>query len=146
MPLRPFVADESLLGQARPPGTLVVLANHETAVIARRQPHRETGLNVPSFLAYRNQPLERPIHRDTPHSAFAIRRLTEPAPNWPAMRWETLGGTERSRELNSGLARRLDLTTSGVYLGEQVAQHAVAVREIARQLGRHHILEATADA
>ncbi len=77
---------------ALPPGTLVILANHETAVVARRQPHRETGLNVVSFLDYRNQPLERLIHRDTTHSAFAIRRLTEPAPNWPAIRWETLWG------------------------------------------------------
>lgn len=73
-----------------PPGTLVRLANRETAVVTRSPGRRKALRQVVSFLDYRGRPHERPQVRDT--NQQAIVGLAEPDPKWPPIVWERLWG------------------------------------------------------
>lgn len=73
-----------------PPGTLVRLANRETAVVTRHFGRRSALRQVVSFLDYRGRPHERPQARDTAH--YAIVGTAEPDPKWPPICWERLWG------------------------------------------------------
>lgn len=73
-----------------PPGTLLRLANRETAAVTRYPGHRKALRHVVSFLDYRGRLHERPQVRDT--SRHAIVGLAEPDPGWPPIVWERLWG------------------------------------------------------
>lgn len=73
-----------------PPGTLVRLANRETAVVTRYPGRRKALRHVVSFLDYRGRPHERPQVRDI--SQHAIVGPAEPDAKWPPIRWEQLWG------------------------------------------------------
>jgi hypothetical protein len=73
-----------------PPGTLLRLANRETAVVTRYPGRRKALRQVVSFLDYRGRPHERPQVRDI--SQHAIVGLAEPDPRWPPIVWERLWG------------------------------------------------------
>ena len=75
-----------------PPGTLIRLANHETAVVTRTHGQRQPLKHVVSFLDHRGRAMERPVERDTQKSGFAISRLTEIQPDWPDIQWEAIWG------------------------------------------------------
>lgn len=75
-----------------PPGTLVRLANRETAVVTRRVGRGKAVRHVVSFLDARGRALEHPRERDVTHSATAIAGPTEPQPDWPEVPWERLWG------------------------------------------------------
>lgn len=75
-----------------PPGTLITLANHETAVVTRIQDRKNALRHVVSVLDSRQRPLERPMERDTQKPGFAVLRLSEPSPEWPEIRWESVWG------------------------------------------------------
>lgn len=73
-----------------PPGTLVRLANRETAVVTRYPGRRKVLRQVVSFLDYRGRPHERPQVRDI--GQYAIVGLAEPDAKWPPIVWERLWG------------------------------------------------------
>lgn len=73
-----------------PPGTLLRLANRETAVVTRYPGRRKTLRHVVSFLDYRGRPHERPQVRDL--VKHAIVGPAEPDPGWPPIVWERLWG------------------------------------------------------
>jgi len=75
-----------------PPGTLVTLDNHETAVVTRVQTRKQALRHVVSVLDARQRPLERPSERDTQKSGFGVLRLTAAEPDWPPIRWESAWG------------------------------------------------------
>ncbi len=73
-----------------PPGTLLRLANRETAVVTRYPGRRKALRQVVSFLDYRGRAHERPQVRDI--SQHAIVGPAEPDPKWPPIVWERLWG------------------------------------------------------
>jgi HD-GYP domain-containing protein (c-di-GMP phosphodiesterase class II) len=75
-----------------PPGTLVTLANHETAVVTRVQERKQALRHVVSVLDGRQRPLDPPAERDTQKPGYAVARLSEPATDWPDIHWETAWG------------------------------------------------------
>jgi hypothetical protein len=75
-----------------PPGTLVYLANHETAVVTRVQERKHALRHVVSFLDGRDRALDRPIERDTQKPAFSVVRLADINRDWPEIRWESVWG------------------------------------------------------
>ncbi len=75
-----------------PPGTLLQLANQETAVVTRVHGQRHPLKHVVSFLDARGRVLERPAERDTQKPGFAVSRLAEPAPDWPEVDWQAIWG------------------------------------------------------
>jgi HD-GYP domain-containing protein (c-di-GMP phosphodiesterase class II) len=75
-----------------PPGTLVHLANHETAVVTRVQERKNALRHVVSFLDGRNRPLERPAERDTQKPVFSVLRLADLDRDWPSIHWESVWG------------------------------------------------------
>jgi len=74
-----------------PPGTLVRLANGESACITRRgrggMAHFAT-----SFLDGRGRLLEVPRERPLDRPTYALRGFLEAEPDWPAINWKTLWG------------------------------------------------------
>ncbi len=75
-----------------PPGTLVFLSNHETAVVTRIQERKNALRHVVSFLDSRGRAMERPAERDTQKSGFSVTRLAEIQRDWPEIRWESVWG------------------------------------------------------
>jgi HD domain len=75
-----------------PPGTLIRLANRETAVVARRPGGDDLLRYVVSFLEGRGRALAYPIERDVTLRAYAVRGLSKPEPGWPTIHWEALWG------------------------------------------------------
>jgi hypothetical protein len=73
-----------------PPGTLVHLANRETAVVTRHLSRRQPLGQVVSFLDYRDHALERPRVRDL--KRHPILGPAEPDPGWPPIDWAQLWG------------------------------------------------------
>lgn len=73
-----------------PPGTLLRLANRETAVVTRYPGQRKALKQVVSFLDYRGRVHERPQVRDI--GQHAIVGLADPDPRWPPIDWERLWG------------------------------------------------------
>lgn len=73
-----------------PPGTLLRLANRETAVVTRYPGRHKALRHVVSFLDYRGRPHDRPQVRDL--VKHAIVGLAEPDPGWPPIVWERLWG------------------------------------------------------
>jgi hypothetical protein len=73
-----------------PPGTLLRLANRETAVVTRTPGRRKVLRQVVSFLDYRGRPHERPQLRDT--NQHAIVGLAEADASWPTIVWERMWG------------------------------------------------------
>lgn len=74
-----------------PPGTLVRMANRETAVVTRTPGRRKAVRQVVSFLDHRGRPYEQPQVRDTTDK-HAIVGLADPDPHWPPIVWERLWG------------------------------------------------------
>lgn len=72
-----------------PPGTLVRLANRESACIAR-QGRNGQALSAVSFLDARGRPLEPPLERNLAHTA--VRGYLEEDPAWPAFDWKRIWG------------------------------------------------------
>ncbi len=74
-----------------PLGTLVRLANRETACIARlgRQGHPTFAV---SFLDARKRPLEAPAERRIESSIYAVRGYLDLDPTWPSINWKSLWG------------------------------------------------------
>jgi HD-GYP domain-containing protein (c-di-GMP phosphodiesterase class II) len=75
-----------------PPGTLITLANHETAVVTRIQERKNALRHVVSVLDGRDRPIERPAERDTQKPGFSVARLAEMRADWPTIRWEMAWG------------------------------------------------------
>lgn len=75
-----------------PPGTLVQLANRETAVVTRTRERNNALRYVVSVLDSRARPLETPAERDTQKSAYAVTRLADMQINRPDIRWEAAWG------------------------------------------------------
>ncbi len=75
-----------------PPGTLLRLANRETAVVSRRPGRSKPLREVVSFLDYRGRVHERPQVRDITHHATAIVGPAEFRPDWAGYPWERLWG------------------------------------------------------
>ena len=74
-----------------PPGTLVRLANGESACITRRG-HGEMARFATSFLDRRGRLMESPRERPLERQAFALRGFLEPEPDWPTVNWKQLWG------------------------------------------------------
>ena len=74
-----------------PPGTLVRLANRESACIARRGGGGCARLVV-SFLDARGRPLDPPRERDVSTRTYQVRGVIEVEPVWPAIDWKRLWG------------------------------------------------------
>lgn len=75
-----------------PPGTLVRLANRETAVVTRRAGPGKAVRHVMCFLDWRDRPHESPRERDVTHATTAIQGLAEAEPDWPALPWARFWG------------------------------------------------------
>jgi len=73
-----------------PPGTLVRLANRETAVVTRHLSRRQPLRQVVSLLDHRGRLLERPQVRDL--QRHPIVGPAEPDPGWPPIDWAQLWG------------------------------------------------------
>lgn len=74
-----------------PPGTLVRLANRESACITR--PGRNGRIRFAiSFLDARGRPLDSPRERDLTTRAYAVRNLISVEPLWPKINWSQLWG------------------------------------------------------
>lgn len=78
------------LGQM-PPGTLLRLANGETACVTRRE-HRGPPRHAYSFMDSQMRPLNPPPARDLQQRAFAVRGLQHPEAHWPDIAWQGLWG------------------------------------------------------
>jgi hypothetical protein len=74
-----------------PPGTLVRLANHETACIARHT-HDGSPRWVVSVLDARQRALDPPRMRDLGNRNHAIIGSAERLPGWPAIDWMAVWG------------------------------------------------------
>lgn len=74
-----------------PPGTLVRLANNESACITRRG-RGGVAHTATSFLDSRGRLMETPRERPLDRQAFAIRGFLEAEPDWPAIDWKRLWG------------------------------------------------------
>lgn len=74
-----------------PPGTLVRLNNHETAIITRRSHPAKTNRAV-SFLNRNGHRLSQPKVRDLNQRHFAIHDVAISDRDWPEINWETLWG------------------------------------------------------
>ncbi len=74
-----------------PPGTLVRLANRESACIARLGRGGQVRLGV-SFLDARGRPLDPPRERDVSTRTYQLRSVIEIEPTWPAIDWKRLWG------------------------------------------------------
>lgn len=72
-----------------PPGTLVRLANRESACIAR-QGRKGEVLAAMSFLDARGRPLDPPLERNLAHTA--VRGYLEEDAAWPAFDWKRIWG------------------------------------------------------
>jgi hypothetical protein len=75
-----------------PPGTLVRLANRETAVVTRRAGPGKTVRHVMSILDWRGRPHETPRERDVTHATTAIQGLAETGADWPEVPWARCWG------------------------------------------------------
>jgi len=75
-----------------PPGSIVRLANSETALVTRYSDKRGGIRHVVSFLDARGVPLPEPGHSDLSLSSHAIRRIVQPEPTWPNLDWQALWG------------------------------------------------------
>lgn len=73
-----------------PPGTLVRLANRETAVVTRHLSRRQPLWQVVRFLDHRGRTLERPRVGDL--KRHPILGPAEPDPGWPPIDWAQLWG------------------------------------------------------
>ncbi len=73
-----------------PPGTLVRLANRETAVVTRYPGRQKALRQAVSFLDYRGRAHERPQVRDL--HRHPMRGPAEPDPSWPPIDWARLWG------------------------------------------------------
>lgn len=74
-----------------PPGTLVRLANRESACITRRA--RSGGVRFAvSFLDGRGRLLENPRERDLTSRLHRLRAVLQPEPSWPKVEWKHLWG------------------------------------------------------
>lgn len=74
-----------------PPGTLVRLANRESACIARQGRRGEVGFAV-SFLDARGRLLAPPVERDITAQAYAVRGYLEEDIAWPTINWKHIWG------------------------------------------------------
>lgn len=74
-----------------PPGTLVRLANRESACITRLGRNGQIRFAV-SFLDARGRPLESPRERDLSSRIYAVRNLINVEPLWPKINWSQLWG------------------------------------------------------
>ncbi len=74
-----------------PPGTLVRLANRESACITRPGRNGRVRFAI-SFLDARGRPLESPRERDLTTRAYAVRNLISVEPLWPKINWSQLWG------------------------------------------------------
>lgn len=74
-----------------PPGTLVRLANGESACITRRG---RSGVAhfATSFLDSRGRLMDAPRERPLDRQVYALRGFLEVEPNWPAINWKQLWG------------------------------------------------------
>lgn len=74
-----------------PPGTLVRLANGESACITRRG-RGSAAHFATSFLDSRGRLMAVPRDRPLDRPAYALRGFLEAEPHWPAINWKTLWG------------------------------------------------------
>lgn len=74
-----------------PPGTLVRLANGESACITRRG-HGGMARFATSFLDSRGRLMEAPRERPLARHTYALRGFLEVEPDWPAINWKQLWG------------------------------------------------------
>jgi hypothetical protein len=74
-----------------PPGTLVRLANGESACITRRG-RGGVARFATSFLDSRGRLMETPRERPLDRQAYALRGFLEEEPEWPAINWKRLWG------------------------------------------------------
>jgi len=74
-----------------PPGTLVRLANRESACITRLGRNGHVRFVV-SFMDARSHALESPRDRNVETRAYAIRSLINADPGWPKINWPLLWG------------------------------------------------------
>jgi hypothetical protein len=74
-----------------PPGTLVRLANGESACITRRD-HGGMARFATSFLDSRGRLMEAPRERPLERHTYALRGFLEVEPDWPAINWKHLWG------------------------------------------------------
>lgn len=74
-----------------PPGTLVRLANRETACITRLGRNGHVRFAT-SFLDARGRALDPPRERNLETRAYALRNHLTPDPAWPALNWQLLWG------------------------------------------------------
>lgn len=74
-----------------PPGTLVRLANGESACITRRG-RGGVARFATSFLDSRGRLMETPRERSLERQAYALRGFLEVEPDWPAVDWKPLWG------------------------------------------------------
>lgn len=75
-----------------PPGTLVRLANKETAVVMRREGDRNGAGHAMAFMEVRGKLIKEPVERNTALVKYAVLNVTEPEPHWPEIRWEEFWG------------------------------------------------------
>lgn len=75
-----------------PPGTLVRLANRETAVVMRREGDRNSAGHAMAFMELRGRLIKEPVERDTNLVKYAVLNVTEPEPHWPEIGWEGFWG------------------------------------------------------
>lgn len=75
-----------------PPGTLVRLANRETAVVMRREGDRDSAGHAMAFMEVRGKLIKEPVERNTASVKYAVLNVTEPEPHWPEIRWEGFWG------------------------------------------------------
>lgn len=75
-----------------PPGTLVRLANRETAVVTRKEGTGETAGHVMAFMDVRGKLIKEPVERNTTLVNYAVLGVTEAEYNWPDIPWQTYWG------------------------------------------------------
>ncbi len=75
-----------------PPGTLLRLANRETAVVTRLSGPQRTVRRVVSFIDELGHPREHPRERDLELRAYAIQGPAEMQPRWAGLEWERMWG------------------------------------------------------
>ncbi|TCJ11838.1 hypothetical protein EZJ19_14370 [Parasulfuritortus cantonensis] len=75
-----------------PAGSLVRLANRETAVVTRKEGSGEGAGRVTAFMDMRGRLLRDPVERNTTQVNYAVTGLTEAEPNWPEIPWSSYWG------------------------------------------------------
>jgi hypothetical protein len=75
-----------------PAGTLIRLANRETAVVLRKEGDSNSAGHVIAFVGPNGRVLKEPVIRNTALAPYAATDIVKPSTDWPQIAWERFWG------------------------------------------------------